>query len=167
MEPFEITIPMRGYLKKFIASNNEITPFKIRITKCAVSGLILETLKKDFKRADKFNAKELNDKFTFTMTAELQQKNRFWMDERMVKILDSRLKDMFDQQLTDFVTINNSKIGDIKVSILQFMDFYDITEDDLPWETVCKMYYRARHGVPSVKQDKMQKIIDEQLSLFQ
>lgn len=167
MEAFEITIPIRGYLKKFIASNHEISPFKVRITKCAISGLILESLKKDFKRSEDFSTKELNDKFTFSMSAELQKKNRFWMDERVVKILDSRLKDMFDQQLTDFVTINNEKIGDIKVSILQFMDYYGITEDDLPWETVCKMYYRARHGVPSVKQERMQKIINEQLSLFQ
>lgn len=166
MQPFEITIPIRGYLKRFIASNNEIQPFQLKMTKCAISGLILESTKKDYKRSEDFTTKELNEKFTFTMSAELQKKNRFWMDERMVKIFDSRLKNMFDQQLIDFVTIQNEKIGDIKTAILQFMDYHGISEDDLAWETVCKMYYRARHGVPSIKKEKMQKAIDAQLHLF-
>lgn len=163
MQPFEISIPIRPYLKKFVASYADVEPFNLSLTRCHVSGLILESLKKDYKRVDLKDKKALTDRLRFTMSSETQKKKRFWMDERTVEILDYRLRAMFNQQLCDFITISQEERGDIKKSALKFLAFYKIPEDDLQWETVAKMYYRARHEAPSTKKQKMEAVMQMEL----
>lgn len=92
---------------------------------------------------------------------------KFWWDEETIMIIDHRLKSMFDQQLIDYITIRNQVKGDIKQSIMDFMAYYDMTEDDIAVETLIKMYYRARYGVPSQKREKMEQVMQLNLNLFQ
>jgi hypothetical protein len=62
--------------------------------------------------------------------------------------------------------MTNIEKGDIKDNIIKFMQYYDLTDDDIAWDTLIKMYYRARFYVPAEKSAKMSKIMETQLSLF-
>jgi hypothetical protein len=73
---------------------------------------------------------------------------------------------MFDQQLVDFITMTNKQKGDIKDSIICFMEYYDLSEDEISWETLVKMYYRARHYVPPAKKERIEAIQQLELNLF-
>ena len=154
----DIIIPVRSYLKKFIANSREVEPFILSLSRCHFSAVILEPIKKGYKKVSLKESDHLNDELKIRMGSSVMKENKYFIDNYTVMSIDFKLKSMFDQQLVDYITINNSKKGDIKESIQMFMDHYGISEDDLKWETITKMYYRARHGVPSSKKEKMDEI---------
>jgi hypothetical protein len=83
--------------------------------------------------------------------------------------INQRLDDLFDQQLSDMVSMTNEKKGDIYKSIETFAKFYDISEDDRSIPTLIKMYYRARYtGNPIERERKIKEEIHKwkQLSIF-
>lgn len=160
----DVTIPVRKYLKKFIASHSSVEPyFELKLTRCHFSALFLEPLLKTRPQASLKEKDHLNDELVLRMGPSVIREKKFWFTEETIMSVDYRLKAMFDQQLIDHVTMSNEKIGDIKVSILGFMNYYDITEDDIPWDTLTKMYYRARYSGSQQRQEKVQKVV--QLSL--
>lgn len=161
----DVEIPIRGYLKKFISVSKDTEPFQIQLTKCHYSAIILEPLKKSFVKVGTSEFKNLEDRLKIRMTSSVMKESKFWFDVETIMCIDNRLKSMFDQQLIDFITISIKKKGDIKESIFSFMEYYNLTDDDIKWDTLCKMYYRARYYVPESKKEKMQKVIDQQLAL--
>ena len=161
----DVTIPIRPYLKKWISSNKECEPFfSISLTKCHFSAILLEPLQKERITVGKSEYKFLTDEIRCRMSETVMREKKFWMTSETPLIIDKRLKAMFDQQLVDFITMTNREKGDIKDSILCFMDYYELTEDDISWETLVKMYYRARYYVPPAKKKRMDEI--HQLELF-
>jgi hypothetical protein len=161
----DINIPIRPYLKKWIASNKDVEPFIISLTRCHFSAIILEPLKKNRVKTATGEKKFLTTSICCRMSSTVMRESKFWFDEDTIMIIDKRLKAMFDQQLIDFITITNKEKGDIKDSILIFMDYYDLSEDDISWETLVKMYYRARYYVPPEKVEKINQIKKQQLEL--
>jgi len=160
----DVVIPIRPYLKKWIESNKEVAPyFTVSLTKCHFSALILEPLQKDRVSVGKSEYKFLTGELRCRMSSTVMREKKFWLDIETPLIIDKRLKAMFDQQLVDFITMINQKKGDIKESIFCFLDYYKLTEDDISWETLIKMYYRARYYVPPEKQAKIDAV--QQLEL--
>lgn len=162
----DVKIRIRPYLKKWISSNREVEPyFTVSPTKCHFSALFLEPLKKDMIKVSEGDHKFLTSDFTLRMSPSVMREGKFWWDANTVLLIDKRLKAMFDQQLVDFINIANQQKGDIKESIYAFMEYYDLTDDDIHWDTLVKMYYRARFNVPTTKKEKIEEVY-QQLQLF-
>lgn len=100
------------------------------------------------------------------MSSSVMNEKKFWLTSETPLIIDKRLKAMFDQQLVDFITMTNKQKGDIKDSIICFMEYYDLSEDEISWETLVKMYYRARYYVPPAKKEQIEAIQQLEMNLF-
>jgi hypothetical protein len=159
----EVKIPIKAYLKKFISKNHPVEPFIISTGKCHLSALILDPIKKDFSKPTLKVDKEV---YTDLRIIVPTNSNKFWFDEETVLRINQRLKSLFDQQLCDMVSITNERKGDIFKRVKEFTDYYNITEDELKFETIVKMYYRARYPEEREKLIKEEMIRYEQLSLF-
>jgi len=168
MNEYTITvqIPIRSYLKKFIAASNSIDPFKISLKRCHFSAIILEPLQRDkvlIKDQEKFR---LNDELICAFSNEALREKKFWISSDAVVTIDFRLKSIFDQSLIDFININHVKGTTIESNILKFLDYYKISEEDLSLETAQKMYYRARYPKQVISSEKRKEIIESQAKLF-
>jgi len=161
----DVDIPIRGYLKKFISVSKDTEPFIVQLSKCHFSAIIYEPLKKPYVKVGISEFKNLDARLKVRMNSTVMRESKFWFDVETIMCIDSRLKAMFDQQLIDFITIMQKKKGDIKESIFAFMEYYNLSDDDIKWDTLVKMYYRARYHVPEQKQAKMEKVIAHQLAL--
>lgn len=163
----KIEIPIKTYLKKFIAKNHCVEPFKISTGKCHISAILLEPLKKE--GSIKATLRGDDTKYEYLECLMPENDSRFFFDNSTVLRINKRLDAMFDQQLCDMVSITNERKGDIFMRVKQFTDFYKISEDDLKFETVIKMYYRARYPQNSFEREKNIKIElmrNQQLSFF-
>lgn len=167
MEKFEIKLvfPIRSYLKKFIGKYTCVEPFQITAKKCHFSAIILEPLSKKIVVIEKCDKKRLNAELHCTFDSVTDHEKKFWVSSAAIISIDWRLKELFDQQLIDFVTMNHSKQSTIDDNILRFLEYYDITEDDLTLDAAKKMYYRARTYVPKEKSEKINKVISQQMKL--
>lgn len=168
---FDLTIPIQPYLKKYLSSIVEIEPLTLSNDKCHISAIIFETFKKQAEEEDESQnydtkLKALTDRLFLRFNKDVWILGRGYIDERYFLTIDKRLKAMFDQQLCDYVTIHNKKIGDIQKSIAQFMEHYKISEDDLAAHTVYKMYSRAKHTKPKKTAQQMEKVIQKSFDLF-
>lgn len=162
----DVSIPIRPYLKKWISSNKEVEPFNISLTKCHFSAILLEPLQKERIKVGSSEHKFLTDKLCCRMSSSVMNEKKFWLTSETPLIIDKRLKAMFDQQLVDFITMTNKQKGDIKDSIICFMEYYDLSEDEISWETLVKMYYRARYYVPPAKKEQIEAIQQLEMNLF-
>lgn len=163
----DVDIAIRPYLKKWISSNKQVEPcFHVSLTKCHFSALFLEPLKKNVQKVGTGEHKFLTERLKLRMSSTVMNEGKFWCDARTVLLIDKRLKAMFDQQLVDFITMTNKQKGDIKESINCFMEYYDLSEDDISWETLVKMYYRARFYLPPAKQTRIEQVRQLELLLF-
>lgn len=161
-----VQIPIRRYLKKFIAAQTEVNPhFEINLRKCHISALLIEPLQRDRPQSGLKEKTHLNDLLILKMGATVMKEKKFWFCEESIMLIDHRLKSMFDQQLTDYITMTNSKLGDIKASILSFMEFYNLTDDDIQWDTLTKMYYRERYKGPNDRREKIEQVYQLELEL--
>lgn len=137
----EVKIPIKKYLKKFIAKTHETEPFVISTGKCHFSALIMDPIKKDYHKT--FLKPDGSDYTDLSVMIPLNER-KFTVDKETILRINQRLKSMFDQQLFDMVSIYNQKKGNIFDGIQEFVDYYNISEDDLKFETIVKKYYRAR-----------------------
>lgn len=162
----KIELPIRSYLKKFIAASNEIEPFHIQNKRCHFSALILEPLgRESIVFADKERVR-LNDMLNCIYYSDQLAKKKLNLSHEGILLTDFRLKELFDQQLIDFININHSKSFTIQQSIQKFLDYYKINEDDLSNDTALKMYYRARYPQNSISNKKQKEVIEAQLTIF-
>src|SRR3989338_9312030 len=95
---FDVVIPIRSYLKKFISYQSPVDPyFELRPLRCHISAIIFESVKNGYQRTKYNPGPLLNDKLTFRMNSSAQKYNRFFIDDQLVGRIDKRLKSMFDQ----------------------------------------------------------------------
>jgi hypothetical protein len=162
-----VEIPLKCYLLKFIAKNHDINPFKLSTGKCHLSSIILDPLKKEGSIKPPLRGDDT--KYVNLICSIPLGEQRFFFDESSILRINQRLDSMFDQQLCDMVSITNERKGDIFARVKQFTDYYNIGEDDLKFETVIKMYYRARYPRNSVEREtniKIELMRNQQLSFF-
>lgn len=137
----EVKIPVKKYLKKFIAKTHQTEPFVLSTGKCHFSALIMDPIKKDYHKTV---LKPDEGGYTDLSVMIPLSERKFTVDKETILRINQRLKSMFDQQLFDMVSMFNQKKGDMFDGIQQFVDYYNMSEDDLKFETIVKMYYRAR-----------------------
>lgn len=146
-----IVVPVKTYLVKFIAKNYSVEPFIVKKNSCHISAIILDQIKKSYSKPQLAYKEEIYTQLTCMVPLS---ENKFTVDQETVLRINQNLKEMFDQQLSDMVSMTNKKIGDIRNAVFQFCDYYGITEDDLKYDTVVKMYYRARYYVDPTQREK-------------
>ena len=162
----KIELPIRSYLKKFIAASKEVAPFHIVNKRCHFSALILEPLGKDEAICKEVDKIRLNEVLTCIYHSFQLSQKKLNLSHEGILLIDFRLKEMFDQQLIDFININHSKECSIQESIQKFLNYYQITEDDLSNDTAVKMYYRARYPQNTISKNKIKEVIESQSKLF-
>lgn len=139
-----ITIPIRPHLKKMIGRTKKVDPFTISMGKCFYSGIIYQPLLKQSIRVKPKDCKRFTDKLAITIPSDLAKENRFYWDTRTLAFIDSTLSGIFEDKMFMYLDDNCFEKGDIQKYIHRFMDNYNITEDDIQYETLKKMYYRKR-----------------------
>jgi hypothetical protein len=168
MNEYTITvkIPIRSYLKKFIAGSNNVEPFKVSIKRCHFSAIILEPLQKEKVIVKEVAKIRWNDELICAFDTDSLKEKKFWISIEAMNSIDFRLKSLFDQSLIDFININHKRGTTIEENILKFLNYYQISEDDLSVETAQKMYYRARYPQHVISSKKRKEVIDSQPKLF-
>lgn len=116
-------------------------------------------------RVGESDHKYMTDDITLRMMPSVMKEGKYWWDGSTVLLIDKRLKEMFDQQLVDYISMAKLQRGDIKESIELFMDYYGLSEDMISLETLIKMYYRARFYVPNAKKEKPEPQLQLKLQL--
>lgn len=145
----KVTLPIRSYLKKFIAKFKSVEPFHLEQKRCHFSAIILEPLENEDPKCGEIEKIRFNEELTCIYHSAELRKKAFSISHESVLLIDFRLKTMFDQQLVDFITmVRQGADMTIEDAILLFCKHYEITDDDLALETVQKMYYRARYPQP-------------------
>ena len=139
-----ITIPIKPHLKKMIARTKKVDPFTISMGKCFYSGIIYQPLLKHSIRVKAKDTKKFTEQLPIVIPSDLAKENRFTWDARTLAFIDSALSGIFEDKLFMYLDDNCFEKGDIQTYINRFMDNYDITEDDIQYETLKKMYYRKR-----------------------
>lgn len=168
MNEYTITvkIPIRSYLKKFIAGSNSVEPFKISVKRCHFSAILLEPLQKEKIKLPEVEKIRWNEELLCSFDSETLKEKKFWISFEAINLIDFRLKALFDQSLIDFININHKRGTTIEDNILKFLEYYQISEDDLSVETAQKMYYRARYPQHVISAKKRKEVIDSQPKLF-
>ena len=138
-----IQLPIRTYLKKFLAKHNEIYPFVLAPSKCHISAVILESLSvPDHVKWE--HAHQLNDTIEIVFNSEILQTHDFTLSNDRLKKVDQYLRSIFLHTFGPSVSLRYEQTGDIFRGIRAFMDYYNIEEDDIMFETLVKDFYRFR-----------------------
>ena len=145
MSSIDVTIPIRPYLKKFLSKNARVDPyFTLSLYGCHVSAIIFECFKEDWAKVSHESDRYMTDKLSIHMPTTVTRYKRFYVDDALVYTIDKRLKSMFDQQLMDYSIISHGITGKLKQSMITFLDFYGINEDDVSLEALYRYFYRTR-----------------------
>lgn len=140
---FELSIPIRPHLKKMIALNNDVNPFKIK-QRCHYGQIIFGNLERNYIDAKPPTSKEFTDKITVLIAPELSKQNRVHFGSKTVASIHQALNSLFYDKLFTFLDATAQGKGDIRSNVDRFFEIYGINEDDLKRETVIKKYYRHR-----------------------
>lgn len=146
-----IKIPVQYYLKKYLSKKVEVTPFQLSNKGCHISALILEPLAKDFYPKREPLDPKYNDFIEFEMNSSIVNEKRFQIDAKIVYRINKLLRDKFNDEFFHWVNQireSTKKTGEeieINGAIHQFMEYYDLHEDDIQFETLKKIYWRERN----------------------
>ncbi|MDR2205775.1 MAG: hypothetical protein LBE36_06445 [Flavobacteriaceae bacterium] len=90
--------------------------------------------------------KENNDEcFCFTISYEKARKKGFSISENKMKSIVRSIDRNFREEMYYHAVLNHINYSiDYKISIENFLDSYDITEDELPYETLRKDFNRNK-----------------------
>lgn len=166
-----VSIPIQFYLKKYLSKKVDVSPFHLTNKGCHISALLLEPIEKGFYPTKQPVPAKYNDFLEFSMNTSIIKEGRFHIDSKIVYRINKILEDKFDDEFFHWCEnvrqsfISNGKAIEINEAIETFMAYYDLSEDDIQFETLKKAYYRYR--VPPVPIRKAtQEEIDQQLKLF-
>lgn len=145
----EITIPIHSHIKKMIAFRECIEPFHISIGKCIYSEVIFYNLTRDSVHITHKKENQFNETLTIHLCEKYIREGRFYINDKRINKIDLLLKGIFENKLADFVESNTFNVGshgdgNIKSSIIKFMEKYHLTEQDITYDGLKKMYFRYR-----------------------
>lgn len=145
MFQFEIKIPIRSHLKKMIAKNREIIPFTVTYSKCHYAAIFYQAFERESFTQNSFKSKlDYNDFIELSFPPHIAQENRFGISRKRLSYIDAQLRSIFDEKLFDFLNHNCYEKGDIKKYSIQFMENYEITEEEITLDALVKSYQRYR-----------------------
>ena len=147
---YQVTIPIRSYLKKMIKHHKEVDPFEVTIGRDHYSGIFFNAFsqghiprdyKLDIKNDDGY------DQIDIFFNKKLARTNRFFLDNARFKYIDQQLIDCFNEKLFSFLDVSsefNTKANGIKANVSRFMHVYGIDESEIKQESLIKKYQRYR-----------------------
>jgi len=82
--------------------------------------------------------------------------------------INTHLVQLFNRSFYEYLHERCNKRNDIKNNIFDFMEFFEITDDDIDYDSLRKKYFRYRRKLKSQPKIKHKKIIQNEstLSLF-
>lgn len=155
-----IQIPIKSYIKKWLIEDYFIHPLDLstkgelqklisrRINMCIVSQSQLQKMAKDEKYDDSMEvALDVAPCDAVYYSISLSD---------IVKI-NKTLISWFDESLYVFIKPFDHKRNDIRDRIFQFMEHYDITDDDIDYDSLRKKYFRYRKQLNSTPSSPIKK----------
>jgi len=147
-----IEMPIHSHIKKMIAMHKTIEPFKISIGKCVYSEIIFYNFTRQNIKLSYRKERSFNDSLKIQISNEQMRENRFRYDNKRIHKIDQLLRGMFEEKLVNFLDYNIEKKGthsngNIKDNILNFMDFYNLDDNDISFGGLQKMYFRHREKI--------------------
>lgn len=127
-----------------IAFTNRIKPFHISIGKCYYSEIIFYNLSREDVKYPYFKKQEQNDELIILLKPEYLRDNRFYLNDKRIRKIEVLFKGIFEDKLVTYLDDNCEGFGDIQEYIFKFMDKYDLSEADITYEGLRKMYFRYR-----------------------
>lgn len=140
-----ISVPIRSYFLKFIAKFHKISPFEITKEKQPINVVFFDAFSRQ-KKGEKetvFHSK-FNDQIQVRLSADFYaQKTPISKD--FLNFVDSGIRVIFEKELHLYLDKNCFGKGDIQKYCLEFMDDYNISEDEISLDALLKSYQRYRH----------------------
>lgn len=141
-----ITIPIEPHLKKMIAKHHQVQPFRLKKGRCFYSKIIYSTLLKNLKRVEPTKGTRYKDQLEVLMPSDFVKENRFIIDNNAVVQINYALKGIFLEKLIDYLDERCQDKGDIKTECINFMAYYELTEEDITLDALQKAFYRYRQS---------------------
>lgn len=129
-----IHFPVKPHVYKYLQSK---VGEKLIVTKNNFfGGMVLDILSKNYS-----DLQAVSDDFTFPVEISVRymEKMGFYIDSRIMKKFNSRIDDLFREEMRTFVGLN-FKMNNIpkENSLRQFIYNYNLDEDDVKFETLLK-----------------------------
>lgn len=167
-----IKVPIKHFLKKYLSKKVDVSPFQLTNKGCHISAILLEPVEKGFYPKRETIPDGMDDYIEMELNTSIIKEGRFHLDSQIVVRMNSLLRDKFDDEFFHWVNSSreswdlDGKAPEINECIESFMNYYDLSEDDIAFETLKKSYYRYRvpPRKPAVRPTKEQ--LQEQLSLW-
>jgi hypothetical protein len=107
--------------------------------------LVINILQRKSDRKYYFRKQNNEEIFCFTISYEKARKKGFSIDEMKMKSIVRSLDKNFRDEIYYHAVLNNVNYGiDYKTSIDNFLESYDISEDEFPYETLRKDFNRNK-----------------------
>lgn len=139
---FQVNIPIKPHLKKFMQYYTEVDPYKIS-TKDMFGRIILQELKKPTTWYPPTTI-DYKEKIDIVIPGHYYVKyNKVEVTDQTIKNVNNFLNNVFFEQFR-FLIFSYQKMNDVMVSqsIRNFMELYELTEDDISFEYLKRDFYR-------------------------
>jgi len=139
-----IEIPIKSYLKKYIeVSFGE----NIKLSERTWIGIIIYNVikRKTFKNNYDYKpvSEDINAQMQFKISSDTSYRYGCILLPTQIYYINSALDGLFKGEIVKQALINQNNYGiDFKTSILTILDAYDITEDELNYESIRKYFNR-------------------------
>ena len=127
-----------------ISLKKDVNPFPISIGKCIYSEVIFYNLSRERVKMSHQKIQQFNDTITIKLSSEYLRENRFYLNDKRINKIDVLLKGIFEEKLIDHLDLTCNGKGDIKDNIIKFMNRLNLTEEDIAYDSLRKIYFRHR-----------------------
>jgi hypothetical protein len=129
-----IHFPVKPHVYKYL--QNKVGEKLIVTQNNFFGGMVLDILSKNYS-----DMKSVSDDFTFPVEISVRymEKMGFYIDSKIMKKFNSRIDDIFREEMRSFVGLNYELNNIPKESSLrQFIFKYNLDEDEIKFETLLK-----------------------------
>lgn len=139
-----IEIPVKSYLKKYIEAS---FGGNIKLSERTWIGIIIYNVikRKTFKNNYDYKpiGKDINAKMQFKISSDKSYRYGCVLLPTQIYYINLALDNLFKGEIVKQALINQSNYNiDFKTSILTILDAYDITEDELNYQSIRKYFNR-------------------------
>lgn len=147
---FEQTILVKSYLLKFLSKSIPTDPFNLT-EKNRYGIFIINMLRhSEVVRTNRYFIQGKTEKMRIRIKEHYERSYGINISAWHQYQFNNMLLDEFHDRMIDYVISRyTGKKGDIKNALHGFCDHYDISEDDLPFRTLVKMWERESVGAIS------------------
>jgi hypothetical protein len=130
-----------------IASSVDVEPLVVSVGKNVYGGIMYLCLQRQSLPSVYEKVPErFNDQLNILIPAEISKEGRFVFDPHRVSFIDKMLRGIFDEKLLEFLMENCQQKGDVRHYCIQFLNKYDITEDEISLYALEKSFQRFRRA---------------------